>query len=94
MVKRSKPDFVVGGHDDPDFIRAMGVQLRDPPNLGMLPEDMRAKWEEEKYRRALKWKWGRMQGDPLLKSMKPDGMTKEGFFGDAVKTDVNEEDEP
>jgi len=92
MVKRSKPDFVVGSHNDPDFIRALEATLKDPVNLGSLPDDMRAKWEEEKYRRALKWKWGRMQGDPLLKSMKPDGATKEGFFGPAVDKDVSEED--
>lgn len=91
MVKRSKPDYIIGSHEDPDFIRALEVQLRDPPNLGMLPDDMRAKWEEEKYRRALKWKWGRMQGDPLLKSMKPDGTKKEGYFGPAV--DVKEDEE-
>ena len=93
---RSKRDSWSGvdPRRDPGFIRARDLAVKDPKNLTSLPDDMKAKWEEEKYRRALKWKWGRMQGDPLLKSMKPDGMTKEGFFGDAVKTDVNEEDEP
>lgn len=92
MVRKSNHAFVVGSHDDPGFIRALEATLRDPQNLSSLPDGMRAKWEEEKYCRALKWKWSRMQGDPLLKSMKPDGTKKEGYFGEKVEGKAVEED--
>jgi hypothetical protein len=53
---------------------------------------MKAKWEEEKYRRALKWKWGFALGDPRLKSIKKDGKVVEGYFGGEVKGKAVEED--
>lgn len=93
MIRRSRLDFVPGSHDDPGYIRALEATLKDPPNLSSLPDEMRAKWEEEKYRRALKWRWGFLPGDPRLQSIKKDGTPKEAVFGPSVDVKVFEEDE-
>lgn len=75
---------------DPGFVRARDLACGNPKNLTSLPDNMKLKWEEEKYRRALKWKWCFALGDPRLKSIEPDGTTKEGFFGPAVKVKNDE----
>ena len=75
---------------DPGFIRARDLAVKDPKNLTSLPDDMKAKWEEEKYHRALKWKWCFALGDPRLKSVEPDGTKKEGFFGPAIEVKDDE----
>ena len=75
---------------DPGFIRARDVAVEDPSNIMELPDDLRAKCEDETYRRALRWKWAFALGDPRLKSVEPDGTKKEGFFGPAIEVKDDE----
>ena len=48
--------------------------------------------EEDLYRRQLRVNWGRRIGDPLLKSIAPDGSPVKGVFG--KRLDGDEEVEP
>jgi hypothetical protein len=64
-----------------------------PPNFGNLPDKMKRIIEEEVYQNQLRFSHGYCPGDSRLRTMGADGEALSGFFGDKVKTSVNEEDE-
>jgi hypothetical protein len=68
----------------------MEVSCRLPPNIGELPDELRAKIEADVYRRALRWKWGFAPGDPRLETLAADGSTKKGFFGKDLEVKYDE----